>query len=93
MSLFIFQNFSVYISLTLQCKFLFVFKIMYSKRLTQHTGFHSLLTTNRYRVKQTDPKLLINHTLKDFIQSVGARTSAPGGGSVAASVGALVSVC
>ncbi|XP_072029212.1 formimidoyltransferase-cyclodeaminase-like [Amphiura filiformis] len=42
-----------------------------------------------YRVRQSDPKLLINHTLKDFILSVGARTSAPGGGSVAATVGAL----
>lgn len=35
---------------------------------------------------------LVSKTVKDFILSVGARTPAPGGGSVSATVGALVSI-
>jgi len=35
------------------------------------------------------PEPLVSSTLREFITSVGARTSAPGGGSVAAAVGAM----
>lgn len=34
---------------------------------------------------------LVSKSLKDFILSIGARTSAPGGGSAAAAIGAIVS--
>lgn len=34
---------------------------------------------------------LVSKTLRDFILSIGARTSAPGGGSAAAAIGAIVS--
>lgn len=41
-------------------------------------------------MKTTVDGPLVSMSLKSFILSVGARTSAPGGGSVAAAVGALV---
>jgi len=42
-----------------------------------------------YCLPDADSGLLINKTVKDFVRSVGARTPAPGGGSVSALVGAL----
>lgn len=42
-----------------------------------------------YCLPDSDSGLLINKTVKDFVRSVGARTPAPGGGSVSALVGAL----
>lgn len=42
-----------------------------------------------YIIKKTDPDKLINQTLTGFVHMVGDRTSAPGGGSVGAALGAL----
>lgn len=38
---------------------------------------------------QEEPRL-VSLSVKDFVKSVGARTAAPGGGSVSAAVAALV---
>ncbi|XP_034034817.1 formimidoyltransferase-cyclodeaminase [Thalassophryne amazonica] len=42
-----------------------------------------------YMVTQQENKGLVSLTLQQFVQSVGARTAAPGGGSVSAAVAAL----
>jgi len=42
-----------------------------------------------YCLQNADDNLLINKTVADFVKSVGARSAAPGGGSVSALVGAL----
>ena len=42
-----------------------------------------------YCLENDDDKLLVNKSVADFVKSVGARTAAPGGGSVSALVGAL----
>ena len=42
-----------------------------------------------YCLKNDESNLLINKTVADFVKSVGARSAAPGGGSVSALVGAL----
>ena len=42
-----------------------------------------------YMLSDDNSQTLIKKSVKDFVNSVGARTTAPGGGSVAANVGAL----
>ena len=42
-----------------------------------------------YCLESEDDNLLINKSVANFVKSVGARTAAPGGGSVSALVGAL----
>lgn len=44
----------------------------------------------RYMVKSQEDGQLVSLSLRQFVQSVGARTAAPGGGSVSAAVGAMV---
>merc|ERR1711951_324694 len=41
-----------------------------------------------YCLESSDQHLLVSQTVADFIKSVGARSAAPGGGSVSAMVGA-----
>lgn len=41
-------------------------------------------------VKPQEDKRLVSLSLQQFVKSVGARTAAPGGGSVSAAVAALV---
>lgn len=50
-----------------------------------------LLYTFRYMLESDDSDSpLTNLTVKEFVKSVGSRTAVPGGGSVAALIGALV---
>lgn len=49
-----------------------------------------LRPTCRYMVKGQEEGQLRSLTLRQFVHSVGARTAAPGGGSVSAAIAALV---
>lgn len=49
-----------------------------------------MLVLCRYMVTSQDDRRLVSLSLQQFVQSVGARTAAPGGGSVSAAVAALV---
>lgn len=44
----------------------------------------------RYMVKPQEDSRLVSLSLQQFVHSVGARTAAPGGGSVSAAIAALV---
>lgn len=44
----------------------------------------------RYMVKPQDDRRLVSLSLQQFVKSVGARTAAPGGGSVSAAIAAMV---
>ena len=43
-----------------------------------------------YMVKPKEDKRLVSLSLQQFVKSVGARTAAPGGGSVSAAIAAMV---
>lgn len=47
----------------------------------------------RYMVKSQDDRRLVSLSLQQFVRSVGARTAAPGGGSVSAAIAAMVGKC
>lgn len=44
-------------------------------------------------VKPQDERRLVSLSMQQFVKSVGARTAAPGGGSVSAAVAAMVRKC
>lgn len=50
----------------------------------------AMLYLCRYMVKPQENTRLVSLSLEQFVKSVGARTAAPGGGSVSAAVAALV---
>lgn len=47
---------------------------------------------HRYLVPNDPAQSLLDLTFRDFVREVGARSATPGGGSVAAAVGAMVSM-
>lgn len=47
----------------------------------------------RYMVRSQDDRRLVSLSLQQFVKSVGARTAAPGGGSVSAAIAAMVGRC
>lgn len=51
-----------------------------------------LLYLCRYMVRPQEDSRLVSLSLQRFVKSVGARTAAPGGGSVSAAVAALVQI-
>ena len=78
-------------------KWLNEFTYLSRKRPEVKKWFWIILCRERiieYRLGVTaSPGPLINLTTETFVKSVGARTSAPGGGSVAALLASLVSSC
>lgn len=55
--------------------------------------FFKSLPRGRYLVPDSGPEQsLLDTSLRTFVREVGARSAAPGGGSVAAAVAALVSI-